>query len=100
MSAKDVARIGLGAFRKGQVVVIAGMRNQLLALVVISAVAASFGGFSGLTWLAFWAAGTAPTNATPDPSLTLARNRWWIACGVGSAAILICVLGPGVRFHP
>jgi hypothetical protein len=78
----------------------AGLFNPVgMKLVVISAAAASFGGTSGLAWLAFWAAGTPPTNATPDPPLALARKGWWIACGVASAALLICVLGPGVRFH-
>ena len=85
----------------GMVFCAAGWFNPVgMKLVVISAAAASYGGTSGLAWLAFWAAATPPTDATPDPPLTLPRNRWWIAFGVASASVLIGVLGPGVKFHP
>jgi hypothetical protein len=78
----------------------AGLFNPVgMKLVVISAAAASFGGASGLAWLASWAAGMASVDQTPEPPTALTRNRLWLAFGVGSAAFLMCLLGRGVRFN-
>jgi hypothetical protein len=78
----------------------AGLFNPVgMKLVVISAAAASFGGTSGLAWLASWAAGMASTDQTPDPPVVLTRNRLWLVFGVASAALLLLVLGRGVRFN-
>ena len=78
----------------------AGLFNPVgMKLVVISAAAASFGGTSGLVWLAPWASGTASVDRMPDPPVALARNQSWILLGLVSAAVSIGVLGRGVRFH-
>ena len=78
----------------------AGLFNPVgMKLVIISAAAASFGGASGLAWLGSWGAGSGRTDETPEPAIALARNWWCIALGISSAAVLICVLGRGVRFH-
>jgi hypothetical protein len=77
----------------------AGFFNPVgMKLVLISAAAASFGGASGLVWLGFWAAGAAPGDALPEPPLRLTRSWLWIVSGGLSAALLIGVLGPGVKF--
>jgi hypothetical protein len=78
----------------------AGLFNPVgMKLVIISAAAASFGGASGLAWLGSWAAGTTLVDKMPDPPAALSRNRGWIVIGVVSAAVLVCILGRGVRFH-
>ena len=79
----------------------AGLFNPVgMKLVVISAAAASFGGTSGLAWLTWWATGTASEGQTPEPPVALGRNWWWLVLGIANAAVLLGLLGRGVRFGP
>lgn len=85
----------------GLVFCVAGAFNPVgVKLVVLSAAAASFGGTSGLAWLGSWAAGSTIKIQPPNPPIEFPRNKWWIAAGLGSALLLIGVLGQGVRFKP
>jgi hypothetical protein len=67
-------------------------------LILISAVAASFGGASGLIWMAPWSARKAPDANTPQSPVTLKRNWLWILGGLVALIFLIAVLGPGITF--
>lgn len=84
----------------GALYVAAGLFNPLgWLLVLVSAVAASFGGTSALAWMAQllrderrWppAAGAA--------RLDLARSPGWVAAGLVALVVFVGVLGPGIRF--
>jgi hypothetical protein len=78
---------------------VAGAFNPVgMVLVAISAAAASFGGTSGLAWMASllrrW-----PADAAAPPQLRIGRSRAWIALGLVTAAAFIVLLGPGLRFQ-
>jgi hypothetical protein len=63
-------------------------------LIAISAAAASFGGASGLLWLAqFQRRG----EQSPEPA-ALNRSYVWIVAGCVAAVIFIAILGPGIHF--
>jgi hypothetical protein len=77
--------------------VIAGALNpEAKALILISAVAASLGGMSGLAWGPQllrdpqWL--TSPTRPAPIP-----RHWGWIAAGLLVAVVFVAVFGPGLR---
>jgi hypothetical protein len=78
---------------------VAGMLNPVgMVLVAISAAAASFGGTSGLAWMAEWLQG--PRIAPwPEPPLALDRRWRLIVTGALLAVLYVAVLGPGVRFR-
>ena len=81
----------------GALYTISGMLNPVgMALVAISAAAASFGGTSGLAWM--W---QVPRGKSADDSILpepIERSRGWIIAGAIAAIVYIGVLGPGIRF--
>ncbi len=78
---------------------LAGLFNPVGAqLLLISAVAASFGGTSALVWMPTISARKTSVNNTPQSPLGLTRNWRWIAAGGIALFILVVVLGPGVTF--
>jgi hypothetical protein len=81
----------------GILYVAAGLLNPYgVALVLVSAVAASFGGASALAWMAqlLRNARRWPPGAEEVPPL--ARSPAWIAAGLATALAFVLVLGPGV----
>jgi hypothetical protein len=84
-------------FTGGILVCFAGLFNPVgLILVGISAAAATFGGTSGLVWMPQLLRGRMFRDAE---AARIYRSYGWIAAGVVAAAILIAVLGPGIRFR-
>jgi hypothetical protein len=76
----------------------AGILNPVSwILVPLSAVAASFGGTSGMAWMT-QCLGTRFAPRIPTQPFTLQRSRAWIVAALIVAALFIGVLGPGVRF--
>jgi hypothetical protein len=75
---------------------IAGALNPVgFLLVAISAAAASFGGTSGLAWMAS-IAGTPWAPLDPrSTGLAIPRHRGYIAAGLLAAILFIGVMGPG-----
>lgn len=65
--------------------------------MLVSAAAASFGGASGLAWMAQLLRNERRFPPHPDPALALPRGAAWIAAGAVVAALFVLVLGPGVR---
>jgi len=80
----------------GATFVAAGLLNPHgLGLVLISAVAASFGGTSLLAWYpAVWL-GRAPVE--PAAAVGVQRSPGWIALGLLTLLLFVGVLGPGIR---
>jgi hypothetical protein len=68
-----------------------------LVILLISGVAASFGGTSGLAWGPQLLKSSGLTTQT-STTLTLRRDWRWIAFGSVCAIVYVAVLGPGVRF--
>ena len=75
---------------------VAGALNPVgYFLVAISAAAASFGGTSGLAWMASLAgSGWAPLDPRAG-GLAIPRHRGWIAAGIVSTLLFVAVMGPG-----
>ncbi|HUD70727.1 MAG TPA: hypothetical protein VMQ62_02090 [Dongiaceae bacterium] len=75
---------------------IAGALNPVgFLLVAISAAAASFGGTSGLAWMAsILGTGWAPLDPR-SAGLAIPRHRGYIAAGLLAAILFIVVMGPG-----
>lgn len=79
----------------GVVSVLAGLYNPVgWSLVLISAVASSFGGTAWLAWLPFWLKENDPSIT--DTVITVERNIKWIASGLVVLLVFIFVLGPGI----
>ena len=86
-------------FAGGIAMVLAGIMNPLgWELVLISAVAASFGGTSLLAW--YPAIPREPSPATPEPPLGLKRSAGWIFASVAVLVVFVFVLGPGIGSLP
>jgi hypothetical protein len=86
-------------FAGGLAFCVAGSFNPVgMKVVVISAAAASFGGTSGLAWLAPWATRMRDNGQTPNAAVEMKRDWRWIAFGLACGALLVFVLGPGVKF--
>ena len=86
-------------FAGGIAMVLAGMMNPLgWELVLISAVAASFGGTSLLAW--YPAIPREPRPATREPPLGLERGAGWIVASVAVLVVFVFVLGPGIGSIP
>jgi hypothetical protein len=77
---------------------IAGLLNPVgMILVAISAAAASFGGTSGLAWMAQWLGGRGiPVGPSAQPSYIGRSWEWIIASAILSAAFIF-LLGPSVK---
>jgi hypothetical protein len=81
----------------GATFVAAGALNPLgIRILLVSAIAASFGGSSLLAWYYGVRAGNTPAGA--GPTLGIPRSGWWIAAAVVCLAIFVGVLGRGIRF--
>jgi hypothetical protein len=84
-------------FVGGGLYTISGMFNPVgMALVAISAAAASFGGTSGLAWM--WQVPRGKSSNEEFPPEPIERSRGWMVAGVIAAIIYIALLGPGIRF--
>lgn len=80
----------------GVSLVVAGILNPYgLRVVLISAVAAGFGGTSLLAW--YPATPRTPAEGTPAVPLAIERSWVWIAASVVVLTIFVVVLGPGLR---
>jgi len=84
----------------GATFVLAGLLNPHgLSLVLISAVAASFGGTSLLAWYpGLWA--RRPPAASGEPPLGVARSWPWLVLAAVVLGVFVGVLGPGVELGP
>jgi hypothetical protein len=82
----------------GLTFVAAGLLNPHgVYLVLISAVAASFGGMSLLAWYPrLWA--RRPPVSAQDPPLGVPRSRAWLIGAAIALLLFVGVLGPGIRF--
>ena len=83
----------------GILYVAAGLLNPVSPLlVIVSAAAASFGGTSGLAWMAQLLRNERRFPPHEGPALRIPRSAPWLAAGVAVALLFIGVLGPGIRF--
>lgn len=81
----------------GATSVAAGAFNPLgIELVLMSSVAAAFGGASLLAW--FYPAYARRTASGRPPSLAIPRSRGWMAAAAAALAIFVGVFGRGLRF--
>jgi hypothetical protein len=79
----------------GVAMVVAGLLNPLgMRLVLISAVAAAFGGTSLLAW--YPAIPREPAPATPEPPLGIGRSLAWMVAAAIVLLVFVFVLGPGI----
>lgn len=75
---------------------IAGLFNPIgLQYVLLSALAATAGGNSGLLWLRHYI----PKNVQPGPAQCVPRSYPWIIVAAIFAAIFIGVFGPGIHLN-
>jgi hypothetical protein len=82
----------------GATFAIAGALNPLgWIYVLISAVAASFGGTSLLAWYPVLWARRVPVSS-PEVPLGVARSPAWLVAAAVTLFVFIGVLGPGIRF--
>ena len=102
----DVDRPTLGAvpltvipyLAGGILYVAAGFLNPVgPRLVLISAAAASFGGTSGLAWMAQLLRNQHRFPPDDGAPLRIPRCGPWLAAGVAVALLFVGVLGPGIR---
>lgn len=83
----------------GVLYVAAGLLNPVgPLLVLISAAAASFGGTSGLAWMAQLLRDERRFPPHDGPALAIPRSVPWLAAGAAIALLFVGVLGPGIRF--
>jgi len=83
----------------GILYVAAGLLNPVSPiLVLISAAAASFGGTSGLSWMAQLLRNERRFPLAADPAIRIPLSIPWLAAGVLTALLFVGVLGPGLRF--
>ena len=83
----------------GILYVAAGLLNPVgPLLVLVSAAAASFGGTSGLAWMAQLLRDERRFPPHDGPALRIPRSVPWLAAGVAIALLFVGVLGPGIRF--
>ena len=82
----------------GILYVAAGFLNPVgPRLVLISAAAASFGGTSGLAWMAQLLRNEHRFPPDDGAPLRIPRSAPWLAAGVAVALLFVGVLGPGIR---
>ena len=92
-------RIALVSYLTGAVVICAaGILNpQGFIFVLISAVASTLGGASGLLWMMRML--QSPRFSRPDSAeLALPRSWGWIVAAAVALLIYVAVLGPGIQF--
>jgi hypothetical protein len=83
----------------GILYVAAGLLNPVGArLVLISAAAASFGGTSGLAWMAQLLRDQRRFPPHEGPTLRIPRSIPWLAAATVVTLLFVGVLGPGIRF--
>jgi hypothetical protein len=77
---------------------IAGLFNPVgMVMVAISAAAASFGGTSGLAWMAqIYHGNRIPPGRTTGP-ISIGRSSMWIGAGAVVAVLFVVVLGRGLH---
>lgn len=76
------------------IVTIAGLLNPLgLKYVLLSAVASTAGGLSGLCWMRRYI----PQNIPPGPEQIVRRSYLWIAVAAALSLVFIFVFGPGIH---
>ncbi len=76
----------------------AGLLNPVgPLLVLISAAAASFGGTSGLAWMAQLLRDERRFPPHDGPKVKIARSVPWLAVGLAVVLLFVGVLGPGIR---
>ncbi len=66
--------------------------------MLISAAAASFGGTSGLAWMAQLLRDERRFPPRDGPTLRIPRSVPWLVAGAAIALLFVGVLGPGIRF--
>jgi hypothetical protein len=77
---------------------IAGLLNPVgMLLVAISAAAASFGGTSGLAWMAQMYQGNWIRAGQTASPVSIGRSIVWVAGGAILAALYVVILGPGLH---
>lgn len=75
---------------------VAGLFNPIgLALVAVSAVAASLGGTSGLAWGPQYLRGNIIPRASVPP-MAIAHSTGWIIAAAAIALVFVAILGPGI----
>jgi hypothetical protein len=83
----------------GALYVAAGFLNPVgKHLVLISAAAASFGGTSGLAWMAQLLRDQRRFPPHDGPTLRIPRSVPWLVSGTIVALLFVGILGPGIRF--
>lgn len=83
-------------FAHGILMTIAGLFNPVgMILVAISAMAASFGGCSGMLWMGMWLRGNM-IRPPADERPAIGRSYVWIAVSIILAGLFIFVLGRGI----
>lgn len=83
----------------GALYLAAGLLNPVgMVLVFISALAASFGGTSGLAWGPQMLRGETPPGSSADP-WGVTRHGGWVLAAVLAGGAYVWILGPGIRFH-
>lgn len=84
-------------FTHGILMTVAGLFNPVgMILVAISAMAASFGGCSGMLWMGMWLRGNL-IRPSPEEGATIQRSWVWIATAIGVTIPFIFVLGRGIH---
>jgi hypothetical protein len=84
-------------FTHGVLMTVAGLFNPVgMILVLISAMAASFGGCSGMLWMGMWLRGNMIRPPSHDGA-PITRSLGWIALSIAVAVPFIFVLGRGVH---
>jgi hypothetical protein len=79
--------------------VLAGLPNPHgIWLVLISAVAAAFGGTSALAWMTQLLRNQRRFPPSAEVALSLPRSWAWVVVGAVTVSVFIVVLGPSIRF--
>jgi hypothetical protein len=86
-------------FTGGILSCVAALFNPIgMALVAISAAAASFGGTSGLAWMTEWLRSDRFRQSAAPPA-SIDRRWFWIATAALVAGLFVSILGPSIRFQ-
>jgi hypothetical protein len=93
-----VSKLALVSYLTGGILyVIAGLLNPIgIAIVFLSAVAASFGGASGLVWGPQLLRGKRRETPVSSP-ISIDRSLVWIIAAIVVSLVFILLLGPGIH---